>query len=106
MVSVSASFDRAPTPDEAVEALRAFRGPEPVPGLPSSPATPILVDTRADRPQTRLDRDHGGGMSITVGRVRPCAIGHLRFTALGHNLIRGAAGAAIQNAELAVREAV
>jgi aspartate-semialdehyde dehydrogenase len=102
MVSASASFNRAPTPAEATAVLRAFRGADPVPSLPSSPEAPIRVDDRSDRPQTRLDRDHGGGMSVTVGRIRPCPVGDLRFTALGHNLIRGAAGAAIQNAELAV----
>jgi aspartate-semialdehyde dehydrogenase len=65
-----------------------------------------VVDERPDRPQSRLDRDRGDGMTVTVGRVRPCTVHHLRFTALGHNLIRGAAGAAIQNAELAVAQGV
>jgi aspartate-semialdehyde dehydrogenase len=60
------------------------------------------VDHRSDRPQSRLDRDRGRGMTVTVGRVRSCPVHHLRLVALGHNLIRGAAGAAIQNAELCV----
>lgn len=100
MVSVSLKFDRAPSPAEAIDVLRAFRGSPLVQGLPSSPALPIEVDERADRPQTRLDVDRGQGMGVTVGRVRKCPLHDLRLVALGHNLVRGAAGAAIQNAEL------
>src|SRR6266852_8575857 len=68
--------------------------------LPSAPARPIVVRDEPDRPQPRLDRDAGGGMSISVGRIaRDGVLGH-RFVALSHNTIRGAAGAAILNAEL------
>lgn len=102
MVSASLEFDRPPSPEEAIITLRAFRGADPVPGLPSSPALPIEVDDRPDRPQSRLDLDRGRGMTVTVGRVRPCPLHHLRLVALGHNLVRGAAGAAVQNAELLV----
>lgn len=97
---VSAGFARQPTVDEAVAVLRSFRGPGVVPSLPSSPPSPIVVDQRPDRPQTRLDVQQGGGMAVTVGRVRPCPVLHLRFVLLGHNTVRGAAGAAIQIAEL------
>jgi aspartate-semialdehyde dehydrogenase len=83
-------------------ALEGFRGDDAVMQLPSTPARPIEVDRRHDRPQSRLDRDRGRGMTVTVGRVRPCPVHHLRIVALGHNLVRGAAGAAIQNAELCV----
>ena len=82
--------------------LESFEGNELVRTLPSSPARPVEVDRRVDRPQSRLDRDRGRGMTVTVGRVRPCPVHHVRLVALGHNLIRGAAGAAIQNAELCV----
>ena len=102
MVSASLEFDTAPTPTEAIATLRAFRGTDPVPTLPSSPALPVEVDDRPDRPQSRLDLDRGRGMTVTVGRVRPCPLHHLRLVALGHNLVRGAAGAAVQNAELLV----
>jgi aspartate-semialdehyde dehydrogenase len=102
MVSASLSFERAPTPDEAIAAFERFRGDARVAALPSSPARPIEVDRRPDRPQSRLDVDRGGGMTVTVGRVRPCPLHHLRMVALSHNLVRGAAGAAVQNAELAV----
>lgn len=97
---VSAGFARRPSVEEAIAALRAFRGPGVVPSLPSSPAAPIEVDPRPDRPQTRLDVGRGGGMAVTVGRVRPCPLLDLRLVLLGHNTVRGAAGAAIQIAEL------
>ncbi len=102
LVSASLAFDRPPTPAEAAEVLAAFQGPATVRGLPSSPERPIEVDPRDDRPQPRLDRQRGAGMTVTVGRIRPCPVHHLRLVALGHNLVRGAAGAAIQNAELLV----
>jgi aspartate-semialdehyde dehydrogenase len=105
LLSASLAFDRQPSVEEAVAVLREFRGNDTVSTLPSSPAHPVEVDERPDRPQPRLDRDRGGGMTVTVGRVRRCPVHHLRLVALGHNLVRGAAGAAIQNAELiAVRE--
>lgn len=100
LVSVSLAFARPPSVDDAITVLRDFRGSATVAGLPSSPARPVEVDNRPDRPQPRLDRDRGDGMTVTVGRVRPCPVHHLRLVALGHNLVRGAAGAAIQNAEL------
>ena len=97
---VSAAFTRPPSVDEAIAAFTAFRGQGLVPTLPSSPEPPIEVDLRADRPQSRLDADRGRGMAVTVGRVRACTLLDLKFALLGHNTIRGAAGAAIQIAEL------
>ncbi len=102
LTSASLAFARRPTPAEAITTLRAFRGSELVAGLPGSPATPVVVSDLVDRPQPRRDRDAGSGMTVTVGRVRECPVRDIRLVALGHNLIRGAAGAAIQNAELAV----
>ena len=58
----------------------------------------------ANRPQPRLDADRGDGMAVSVGRVRPCPVFHVKFVALAHNVVRGAAGAAILNAELMVAE--
>ena len=101
---VSVGLGRRATPDEAIAALAAFRGPERVRALPSSPATPVEVDLRPDRPQPRLDLERGGGMTVTVGRVRPCPVLDLRLALLSHNTIRGAAGAAVQIAELLVAE--
>ncbi|MDT5123735.1 MAG: aspartate-semialdehyde dehydrogenase [Acidobacteriota bacterium] len=68
--------------------------------LHSAPERPIILRDEADRPQPRLDRDAGRGMSITIGRVKEDAVMDYRFVALSHNTIRGAAGAAILNAEL------
>ncbi|HET8624334.1 MAG TPA: aspartate-semialdehyde dehydrogenase [Gemmatimonadales bacterium] len=101
---VSVGLGRRATPDEAIAVLQAFRGSERVSALPSSPARPVEVDLRPDRPQSRLDLERGGGMTVTVGRVRPCPVLDLRFALLSHNTIRGAAGAAVQIAELLVAE--
>lgn len=70
--------------------------------LPSAPEFPIIVRDENDRPQTRLDRDAGNGMSVTVGRIKEDNVLDYRFVALSHNTIRGAAGAAILNAELLI----
>ena len=71
-------------------------------GLYSAPRLPIVVRDEVDRPQPKLDRDAGNGMTVTVGRLLPDAVLDYRFVALGHNTIRGAAGAAILNAELLI----
>ncbi len=102
--AVSVGFARRVRPEEAIAVLEAFRAPPSVAGLPSTPERPVEVDRRNDRPQPRLDLDRGGGMTVTVGRVRPCPLLDLRLVLLSHNTIRGAAGAAVQNAELLVAE--
>jgi aspartate-semialdehyde dehydrogenase len=102
--TVSVGFARRVTPEEARAVLEAFRPAGKVASLPSTPARPVEVDSRIDRPQPRLDLDRGNGMTVTVGRLRPCPVLDLRLVLLGHNTIRGAAGAAVQNAELMVAE--
>jgi aspartate-semialdehyde dehydrogenase len=103
--AVSVALERHATPDEAMESMTAFRGDIDGLGLPTAPTLPIVVRREKDRPQTRLDRDTGSGMSVVVGRVRPCPVMTLRFVVLSHNMVRGAAGGAILNAELlAARE--
>ncbi len=102
--AVSVKLGREASREEVVEALQSFRGPLHGLGLPSAPEHPIVVREEVDRPQPRLDRDEGGGMSVVVGRVRECPVLDYRFLVLGHNTIRGAAGAAILNAELLVSE--
>jgi aspartate-semialdehyde dehydrogenase len=102
--TLSVGFRRRVSPEEAVAALREFRGSPCVAGLPSSPNPPVEVDSRADRPQPRLDLERGRGMAVTVGRVRPCPILDLRMVLLGHNTIRGAAGQGVQIAELLVAD--
>jgi aspartate-semialdehyde dehydrogenase len=82
------------------EALESFIGEPQRLGLPSAPRRPIHYIDAPDRPQPRLDRDREGGMAVSVGRLRPCPILDFRLVALVHNTIRGAAGAAVLNAEL------
>jgi aspartate-semialdehyde dehydrogenase len=98
-------FERAPTPDEAMAALRGWRPATMDLALPSAPSSPLVVLDAADRPpQPRRDAERGGGMSVTVGRVRPDPVLDLRMVACGHNVVRGAAGASILNAELLVAQ--
>ena len=86
--------------DEARRLLADFRGEPQQRGLPFAPALPIHVLDESDRPQPRLDRDRERGMAVSVGRIREDGQFHLKLEALVHNTIRGAAGAAILNAEL------
>jgi aspartate-semialdehyde dehydrogenase len=98
--AVSVKLRREASVGDVVEALRSFQGPLQDMGLPSAPQRPIVVRSENDRPQPRLDRDEGAGMSVVVGRVRECPVLDYKFLVLGHNTIRGAAGAAVVNAEL------
>jgi aspartate-semialdehyde dehydrogenase len=98
--TVSAEFRTPPALADLVEAFRTFRGQPEVASLPSAPATPIVVLDQPNRPQPRLDVECGQGMSVSIGRIRPCPLFHARFVVLGHNTVRGAAGAAMLNAEL------
>ncbi len=92
---------RKPAADAAIiKSWRGFTGAVHKLKLPSAPAHPIFYDEAADRPQPRLDALRGGGMSATVGKLRPCSVLDWKFTVLSHNTIRGAAGAAVLNAEL------
>ena len=102
--SVALAFERPATVDEVKDALRQFSGLPQELGLPSAPQPVIVVREEPDRPQPRLDRDAGGGMAVVVGRVRPCPVLDVKFTLLGHNTVRGAAGAAILNAELLAKQ--
>ena len=98
--SVSVAFDARPSVDEVIAALRAFRGRPQELELPTAPLNPVVWMPQKDRPQPRLDAERDGGMTVSVGRVRPCRVLDMKFVALGHNTIRGAAGAAVLNAEL------
>jgi aspartate-semialdehyde dehydrogenase len=101
--AVSLRLRRDVSRRQIAETLASFR-PLAKLGLPSAPLEPIAVRTEDDRPQPRLDADRERGMGITVGRLRPCSVLQWKFEALGHNTIRGAAGAAILNAEILVRD--
>ncbi len=99
---VSVKLSRDVSCQEVAAALRGFTAAPQELDLPSAPTPPILVRDEPDRPQPRLDRGRGGGMAVTVGRLRPCPILDFKFVALSHNTLRGAAGGALLVAELAV----
>lgn len=102
--SISVELDQAPPADAVINAFNTFRGRPQELKLPSAPLHPIVYLTERNRPQPALDVDRNGGMTVTIGRLRPCPVLDYKFIALGHNTIRGAAGAAILNAELMHRE--
>lgn len=100
LMTISASLRHKASLDAIREALETFTGEPQRLGLPSAPKRPIHFIDANDRPQPRLDRDRERGMAVSVGRLRPCPILDFRLVALVHNTIRGAAGAAVLNAEL------
>jgi aspartate-semialdehyde dehydrogenase len=101
---VSVGFD-APVPiDELRAAWARFSGQPQALRLPSAPPQPVVYRAESNRPQPRLDVERDGGMTVTIGRLRSCPVLHAKFVALGHNTVRGAAGAAVLNAELMLAE--
>jgi aspartate-semialdehyde dehydrogenase len=102
MASIRVKLARTASLTDIRDALTSFTALPQQLQLHSAPRRPVIVRDERDRPQPRLDRDAGHGMSVTVGRIMPDSVFDYRFVALGHNTIRGAAGAAILNAELLV----
>lgn len=102
LAAVRVKLSRPASLEQVREALASFVSEPQRLKLHSAPAKPIIVRDEVDRPQPRLDRDAGNGMSVTVGRIAQDQVLDYRLMALGHNTIRGAAGAAILNAELLV----
>ncbi|MGE3492908.1 MAG: aspartate-semialdehyde dehydrogenase, partial [Vicinamibacterales bacterium] len=105
-MTVSVSFHNPPPLDEIAAAIRAFAGRPQELKLPTAPQPALVLMDEPNRPQPRLDADLGGGMAISIGRLRACPVLHAKFVALGHNTVRGAAGAAILNAELMHAEGI
>ncbi|HEY2980284.1 MAG TPA: aspartate-semialdehyde dehydrogenase [Anaerolineales bacterium] len=103
-VCASVELSRPADPEAAARAMSAYLAPASARDLPSSPRPALQVRTEADRPQPRLDRLTGNGMTTVVGRVRRDPLLHVKFVVLSHNTIRGAAGGSIYNAELLVNE--
>jgi aspartate-semialdehyde dehydrogenase len=100
LLSVSVALTGGPSPEQVAEAIEGFQAQGLTRELPTSPEHPLRIMVEQDRPQPRLDRDLGRGMTVTVGRIRPCEVLDVKFFVLSHNLVRGAAGAALLNAEL------
>jgi aspartate-semialdehyde dehydrogenase len=100
--SVFVKLGENPTVDEIEEAFRKFKGEPQKLKLPSAPENPIVVRKEPNRPQPRIDRNEGKGMSVVVGRIRKDPIMTIKYMCVGHNTIRGAAGGGILSAELMV----
>ncbi len=100
MVNVAVSLRDKPSFDDIIAAWDGFRGPDPVPSLPSAPEYPVAYLRQPDRPQVRRDRAAGNGMTTSIGRLRADSVLGYKFATLSHNTVRGAAGCSILNAEL------
>ena len=97
---ISVGFAARVTAGRHPGAFDAFTGLPQELGLPFAPARPLVFWKRSNRPQPRLDVERDNGMAVFLGRLRPCPVLQHKFVALGHNTVRGAAGAALLNAEL------
>jgi aspartate-semialdehyde dehydrogenase len=104
--SVFVKLDSQPSVQEVEEAFSQFKGEPQKLKLPSAPENPIVVRNEQNRPQPRYDRNAGKGMSVVVGRIRKDPIMTMKYLCLGHNTIRGAAGAGILSAELMVAKGI
>ena len=102
--TISVEFGSKPSREDLLAAFRGFSGTPQQHGCPSAPRQPIICLDEPNRPQPRVDVEREGGMAVFVGRVRPCPVFDYKFVALGHNTVRGAAGAAVLNAELMLAE--
>jgi aspartate-semialdehyde dehydrogenase len=98
--TVSVEFSSKPNEADLRHALESFRGVPQQRSLPSAPKRPVIYMEQANRPQPRKDAERESGMAAFVGRLRPCKVLDYKFDVLSHNTIRGAAGAAVLNAEL------
>ena len=100
MVATSVEFERRPSEAEMIQAIESYRSLPQERNLPSAPPRPVQYMREKDRPQPRRDATRDEGMAVYIGRLRECPVLDYKFIALGHNTIRGAAGAAVLNAEL------
>ncbi|MDQ6665106.1 MAG: aspartate-semialdehyde dehydrogenase [Acidobacteriota bacterium] len=103
-VTVSVELKSKPSPEDVIQAFEQFAGEPQKRKLPSAPAQPVMYMTQQDRPQPRKDVERERGMATFIGRLRDCPVLGYKFVALGHNTVRGAAGAAVLNAELMYSE--
>jgi aspartate-semialdehyde dehydrogenase len=99
-VTVSVEFSSKPSEADLRHAFDNFTALPQQRHLPSAPPRPVIYMEEANRPQPRKDAERERGMAAFVGRLRPCPVLDYKFVAMGHNTVRGAAGAAVLNAEL------
>ena len=99
-LTVSVEVTEKPSFEQLLSDIQNFKGLPQERKLPSAPPSPLVYMTENNRPQPRRDGPRDGGMTVFMGRLRPCSIFDWKFVCLGHNTIRGAAGAAVLNAEL------
>ena len=104
LAAVFVRFEKKPTPEQIIECWKKAEGKPQQLGLPSAPVPYLTYFAEDNRPQTKLDRDQGKGMGITLGRLRPDPIYDYKFVCLSHNTVRGAAGGAVLTAELLAAE--
>lgn len=104
MVATSVELEQKPSDAAILAAFAGFRGIPQDRNLPSAPPQPVIYLSEPDRPQPRRDAERENGMAVFIGRLRSCPVLGTKFVALGHNTIRGAAGAAVLNAELMYSE--
>lgn len=97
-------IEKKVTEQQILDAWSSFKGEPQELGLPLAPSSPIVYREEEDRPQPRLDLDTGKSMSTVIGRLRPDPLLDWKYVVLSHNTIRGAAGAALLNAELMYRK--
>lgn len=103
---VSVELEREASPEEVIATWQQYVPESQRLNLPAAPEHALLYCSEPDRPQTLRDRDAGGGMTTTIGRLRPCSILDYKFVVLAHNTIRGAAGGSVLNAELCVQKGI
>jgi aspartate-semialdehyde dehydrogenase len=99
-VTISVSLRNRPSIEQVKRAIIDFQGVPQERGLPSAPPHPLVYMEQPDRPQPRKDVERERGMAVFCGRLRPCSVFGYKLIAMGHNTVRGAAGAAVLNAEL------
>jgi len=104
MVATSVELQQKAPIAELIQAIEGYRSIPQERQLPSAPPRPLIYMTENDRPQPRRDVERERGMAVFVGRMRECPVLDYKFMALGHNTVRGAAGAAVLNAELMYSE--
>lgn len=106
MAVVHVDFESGPSKADLIDAIQNFKNPLAGLDLPSAPDPFLIYFEEDDRPQTRLDREAGNGMAITVGRLREDTVLDWKFVALSHNTARGAAGGAVLTAELMAKKGI